>query len=350
MKEPNHCLGLENLGYIDCMNATLQCLCNILNMKNYFQNKRLVYNDTKNRECPLTIEFYKLINYLWQKSYKGKDYFSPYDFKNNLCNMNPLFKEISINKLKDLIIFIYEKIHQEINNPNPNFKNNNNYNNFENNELQMFRKNYYSKNSSFLLNIFHLEQKSLLLCLNCGFNKQSYNITNILVFPLEKVRQYMIKISPQGFASVTLENCFQYYQKEEILSGENQILCNKCKLMVNATKGVKIFKSPQVMTIILNRGKGLEFDVNFEYPLSLNIDNYIVDKSSINNNYELICVLNYNEKNEKDGHFIAACKSPINNKWYCYNDSLVSEIDDPRYENNKGIEQIPYVLFYQKNI
>ena len=48
------------------------------------------------------------------------------------------------------------------------------------------------------------------------------------------------------------------------------------------------------------------------------------------------------------GHFIAICKSPIDNKWYIYNDAQVDECIDPRNTNNKIIEGIPYVLFYQK--
>ena len=347
-KDPKHCLGLENIGATCYMNATLQCLCHVFNMKNYFQNKKLVLNDINNKDCPLTFEFYKVINNLWQKSYHGKGYYTPRDFKNKISEMNPLFKGIAANDSKDLIIFLYETIHNEINNPNQYFQINNNFNNYQNNDLQIFRQNYYTKNYSFLINTFYFEQQTLLHCFNCQFNKLSYNIANILIFPLEKVREYMIKKSPNGFVSVTLDNCFQNYQEAEVLSGQNQIYCNNCKQMANATTGNQIFTVPQVMTIILNRGKGLEFDVNFEYPLKLNIDNYIVDKSSINNNYELICVLTHIGPSGMAGHFIAFCKSPTNGKWYCYNDADVSEIDDPRYENSDEIETIPYVLFYQK--
>ena len=38
------------------------------------------------------------------------------------------------------------------------------------------------------------------------------------------------------------------------------------------------------MTIILNKGKSLEYDLNFEYPLFLNFDQYIMDKACNNNN------------------------------------------------------------------
>ena len=110
-----------------------------------------------------------------------------------------------------------------------------------------------------------------------------------------------------------------------------------------------MFTCPEVMTIILNRGKGLEFDVNFEYPLFINIDKYITNQSSLGNfKYELIGVLTHFGPSGMSGHFIAFCKSPVDDNWYCYNDSIVSTCEDPRYENNGDIEGIPYVLFYQK--
>ena len=342
--EPNHCLGLENIGATCYMNATIQCLCNIFNLKKNFQDKNLMYKFKNKGNCPLTKEFYKLVKNLWKKP-KKKNYFTPTDFKDCISKMNPLFKGIAANDSKDLIIFIYETIHAEINE-----QRNFNININDNQELALFRKDYYSKNCSFLIDIFYFEQQSELTCLNCNFTKISYNIANIIIFPLEKVREYMIKKSPQGFISVTLDNCFENFQEVELLSGENQIFCNNCYRMSNATTGNKIFTSPEVMTIILNRGKGLEFEVNFEYPLQININKYVIDKSSTENlKYNLICVLCHYGPSGMAGHFIAFCLSPVDGNWYCYNDSQVSQCKDPRFEKNGSIEGIPYVLFYQKS-
>ena len=62
--------------------------------------------------------------------------------------------------------------------------------------------------------------------------------------------------------------------------------------MGNASNGNKLSTIPEIMTIVLIRGNGIEFDVNFEYPLKINIDKYVFDKDCKNNDYELICVLN----------------------------------------------------------
>ena len=47
------------------------------------------------------------------------------------------------------------------------------------------------------------------------------------------------------------------------------------------------------------------------------------------------------------GHFIASCRSPVNNNWYQYNDDFVSPITD----FNKQVlnYEMPYILFYKKS-
>ena len=345
LREVNHCLGLENIGSTPYMNATIQCLCHILKLKNYFINRQLVYQDINGKLCPLTLEFYKIVNHLWKDSYKGRKYYTPTDFKNIISEMNPLFKGIVAYDPEDLILFLYETMHQEINKPNQ-YKPNNNYNN---DELQMFRNNFYSKNSSFLIKAFYFEQQSDLKCLNCQFSKTSYNISNILVFPLEKVHEYLCKKNSKGFPSVTLDNCFENYQEPEILSGMNQIYCNNCRRQANASTRNRIFTSPEVMTIILNRGKGLEFNFEFEYPLNLDLDKFLQDKNS-NNKYELISVLTHIGPSGIAGHFIAFCKSPVNDKWYCYNDSDVQEVADPRIDNNDQILNLYHMFYFIKKM
>ena len=48
------------------------------------------------------------------------------------------------------------------------------------------------------------------------------------------------------------------------------------------------------------------------------------------------------------GHFIAFCKSPVDGKWYCYNDAIVTQTDEPKSQNDGNLNGIPYVLFYQR--
>ena len=52
-------------------------------------------------------------------------------------------------------------------------------------------------------------------------------------------------------------------------------------------------------------------------------------------------------KNGPNDNFIASCKSPIDNKWYRYNNEIVI----PIYNIQKDVINygIPYILFYQED-
>ena len=338
--EPNHCLGLQNVGATCYMNATLQCLCHVTSLKKYFKEKNLEQNDNNN--SILTNAFNKVITNLWKIS--DISYYKPEEFKNVISQLNPLFKGIQANDSKDLIIFIYETLHRELNSPNS-LDINSLINNEIPEELKLFRQDYFSKNYSVISNIFYCEQYNSIKCCNCSTIKSSYNIINIIIFPLEKVRLSLEKENFGKFEYVTLEDCFRHNEVPEELKGDNQIYCNQCSRLADALSSNKLYNCPKVLTIILNRGKGIEFDVEFKYPMKFNISKYIIVTTD-DTNYELIGVIAHLGESSMSGHFIAYCKSPVDNNWYFYNDAIVQKCVNP--EEDIISRGIPYVLFYQK--
>ena len=342
LKEPNHCLGLQNIGATCYMNATLQCLCHISSLKNYFKDYEQLKKDINNKNTPLTKSFYEVIHNLWKES--NITYYAPTNFKNLISKLNPLFMGIQANDSKDLIIFIYETLHNELNNPNFDYINSLDNLNIPQ-ELKIFRQNYFSNNNSIITKIFYSEQSSNIKCCNCNINKISFNIISFLIFPLEKVRLFLEKKKYGNFQYVSLEDCFEQNEENENLNGQNQIYCNNCGRNADAISYNKLYTCPEILTIILNRGKGLEFDVEFQFPMYLNIDKYVTDKSN-NTNYELIGVITHLGESGMSGHFIAYCKSPVDKNWYIYNDAIVQRCVNP--ENEIKSCGIPYVLYYQK--
>ena len=132
--------------------------------------------------------------------------------------------------------------------------------------------------------------------------------------------------------------------------------CNNCRRTSDFSMSNIVFKHPEILIIILNRGKGLEFEVPFKYPKQFELNDFINMKNNDNykNNekieYELISVITHIGDNNMSGHFIACCKSPVDNNWYCYNDAIVSECKDPINIFVAGsTNSVPYVLFYQYN-
>jgi hypothetical protein len=216
-----------------------------------------------------------------------------------------------------------------------------------------FAEDYYNKNKSVIQKIFYGEQESVTFCHKCKVKIYNFSIFSFLIFPLEKVRLFLINNNKQ-FEDVTLEDCFEHYIAEELMKGQNQMYCNKCKKNTDFSMVNKLYKHPEILILILNRGKGLEFVVPFKYPKSIILNKYFNFENNSNYKdkntkieYELISVITHLGESSDSGHFIAYCKSPIDNEWYLYNDSIVSKSDDPSNFSSKSNDNIPYVLFYQ---
>ena len=61
--------------------------------------------------------------------------------------------------------------------------------------------------------------------------------------------------------------------------------------------------------------------------------------------YKLIGIVINECESGVSEHFIAYCRSPIDDKWYSYNDDLCFPVNDLK---NEAIDWgIPYILFYQ---
>ena len=328
--------GLDNIGATCYMNATLQSLCNIPKLQNYF----LYYNDLYQKPgAILSKAFGDVMRNLYDRN-KNKVSYAPKHFKEIISEMNPLFKGVAANDSKDLILFLLEKMHEELNtpinyNPEPGISN----------VLMDFRKGYYSVNCSILQQTFIHEVQSIVKCCNCGFEVINYNAYNFIIFPLEKIREQKSQIQSQGFYEVTLNDCFELQQMKEYLQGQNVVYCNGCKQQCVAENYTILNTCPEILIIILNRGKGIQYQVNFDFPMRLDLFDYVIEKNK-NTQYELISVIVHTGGSDMSGHFFAYCKSNIDKKWYRYNDSMVDMLDD-NYQFTIKNYGLPYVLFYQ---
>ena len=102
------------------------------------------------------------------------------------------------------------------------------------------------------------------------------------------------------------------------------------------------------MILILNRGKGNIYNVKLEFEEKINITQFVVEKEEQQIIFTLYGVITHIGQSGPSAHFIASCISPVDHKWYRYNDSIVNPINDLRKEViDFGT---PYILFYQKNI
>ena len=345
-------VGLNNIGATCYMNATLQCLSNTKKLTEYFLKE--FKNDNLNKI--MTNEYYKVIKNLWNRENNNKSY-SPNSFKEVLSKENPLFAGIQANDSKDLINFLIERFHQELNIINKKTNNNNkeqlildqmNENMMLNTFILEFKENYNSPISNLFYGI--IETKSQ--CQGCNIVKFNFQIFSFLEFPLQQVNQYYFNIGRRPLFTqdgknpdVDLYECFEYNRKIDLMNGENQMFCNNCNKLLDATYTTLIYSSPIYLIINLNRGKGAIYECKVIFPEQLNIINFVTYQQGITV-YELYAVICHLGPSSMSGHFVAYCKNGVDHKWYLYNDAFVTLCTKSQQYN----DGMPYILFYKATV
>ena len=352
-REPK--IGLGNIGATCYMNATLQCLSHTIKLANYFLNKK---KEKKIKQKNFSREFLEIIKRLWLESYNNnKTYYEPYSFKKKISEMNPLFEGVQANDAKDLINFILQELHEELNEPEKN-SDNNSFNIDQYNERQMFINfidDFKKSQRSIISDIFFFIIETKTECLNCKQRNimngiyspiylYNFQIMNFLIFPLEEVRKYKIMQYQQNFQEVNLTDCFNYNQKVDFMQGENQMWCKNCQQNSPSQYMTLIYSAPVDLILILNRGKGNIYNVKLNFDEILDIGNYVYMKKNQKLIYHLYAVVTHIGPSDMGGHFIAFCKSPIDNQWYKYNDAIVELVGSFQDIVNFGV---PYILFYE---
>ena len=367
-------IGLQNIGQTCYMNAALQCFSNTKALTSYFLN----YNNLKYlknnaiilkqaNEPSLVIEYLKLIRHLWCDP--PKSYYAPYEFKKEIGKIDSLFKNFEANDAKDFVNFLVMRLHDElngidgtlikekINEPSMQL---NPYNQMQ--VLQSYLYEFQINFNSFISNCFYGTTQGEFECQNCkmklyqtGQNlpliKYNYQTFFFLNFPLGEVSKYILSnqmiymkymnanVNPNR--AVDLMDCFSYYQKDEILG----CYCDGCQNNnAQVVSRTKLYVAPIYLIILLNRGKGIEFNIKIMFPEFFDTKGIFINPTGV---YQLYGVVKHFGESSSAGHFTAYCRSPIDNRWYFYNDATVTPVDE-REKYRIQEEGLTYMLFYSK--
>ena len=162
------------------------------------------------------------------------------------------------------------------------------------------------------------------------------------------------KLSLNIGKDINLYDCLNLFNSEEILDGDNEWYCNRCKKHVEAVKKMDIYKSPYYLIIQLKRfkqddGESSIFNIFnssknttfIDFPITnLDLSNYTLSGNNKGDKYDLIGVINH-YGGESFGHYTAYCLN--GDMWFEYNDEMVSAIKE-----NKVVTSAAYVLFYKR--
>ncbi|KAL2834618.1 hypothetical protein BJY01DRAFT_239124 [Aspergillus pseudoustus] len=149
---------------------------------------------------------------------------------------------------------------------------------------------------------------------------------------------------------ITLQECLDEFNKEEILSENDAWYCPRCKEHRRASKKFELWKTPDILVMHLkrfsaSRGFRDKLDVMVDFPtegldLTGRVENPEEGKGLI---YDLFAVDNH-YGGLGGGHYTAYAKNFMTGLWNEYNDSSVSRPIDPQ----NAVTSSAYLLFYRR--
>ena len=378
-------IGLNRNGQPLFFNPILQCLSNIQELTNFFLFKYDFFQEeNKKIKYPLSYYYSNLIKELWKKPSEEdseinnypyyKKSFLPFQIKEYIFKVNKSILFQQKNMFRELFLFIIGQLDKELYNYENEINNININDNIinissqssssedisscedEEKLLNHFRDEYYKKFNSIIQKNFYSEIQVSYQCLDCNLFKYHYELVNSFTFDLEKIKsnimlKYKFRDIMKKILILNLSDCFENQEKPSIL--EENIFCQKCKLKT-LQKQIRIIKSPNILVLFFKEKEisKIEFDISIDLQLNPFIHDKIYnnEKDSKNDNlckrnsYDLICILTGPREKAKKGIYLAYCKNPVNNLWYCYNDSIVTSVDIQVLRDIK----IPKLLIYRR--
>lgn len=153
---------------------------------------------------------------------------------------------------------------------------------------------------------------------------------------------------------ISIYDCLDKFIEREQLNETETIYCSKCKQHLAPIKKMDVYSAPDILIIHLKRFQFIpgQYFVHREkindiidFPINgLDLSKYVLGPKFDNAPpiYDLYGV-SHHMGGLGGGHYVATCKNFLNNKWYKFNDSVVSETSE-----NSIVSGTAYVLFYKR--
>ncbi len=346
-------IGLNNVGLTCYMNSTLQLLLHIPELNSFFVN---IYPAQKNElekinkdadtRGRLSEEYCELVNRMIEKNnnknqnhhsnhnYYNYNSISPKDFNDLLSRVNPQFAKFESNDSKDLLLYLIQSMHAELN-----------YKGAQklsvpkcNQTIELDSFNFFMKvnselNLSIFSYLFYGIIKSSTICSGCNNELYNYQYFQFLSFP---TFDYVKK-------KFNLYSGLKDFTKVETMKGDNQCYCQKCRGLRDAKVKSILFYTPPYLLINFDYGKNKKFS-----PSKVEFGEYIdltgfTEVNCTEKTYSLIGISTHIGTSGNSGHYIAYCKDVNNKQWYKFNDSIVSKCSYDEVNSNT-----PYLLVFKK--
>lgn len=326
---------LINYGETSYLNAILQCIGNIVYLKDFFTNKdteEYIYNNAHQKNLAFVTQ--RLFKHIYIK--KDEKY-SIESFLRVLGNLNKVYNGKKSRNANECLTFILDTLHSELNRSNNNIDNNDNKD-INNKDRDDFIKkkliNYKNKYDSTISDYFNWLDLKEYHCTQCGeitYDLKTYNSLQLDILEFyDKIRK----------KEITICDCLSYEMQKK-----KESYCYSCKNKGKFHVISEIYSSPKIFVFLLDSGVYNEklLKVNFILEEEIDLNKFVEDKNSPKK-YELIGMVAI----AKDKNYNSFIKSIEDKHWYFfYNESVKQcEIDEIKsYLKKKQL--IPTILIYK---
>ena len=145
----------------------------------------------------------------------------------------------------------------------------------------------------------------------------------------------------------TLDDALFEFTKDELLTEDNAVFCQKCRQKRSVTKGLRLATAPSILVCHLKRfafndyGRLVRLHKRIEFPQKLEIGDYM---SNLNKArpppYDLVGVLVHQGQTCASGHYLSFVKK--NGEWFKCNDSEITKVEESVVMNQQA-----YILMYE---
>lgn len=329
--------GLSNLGNTCFINSTMQIISHTYEL-NELLNSETFKNKIKNKyDSALLVEWDNLRQLLWKEQCvvsPGK-FFKTIQKLAEIKNLD-MFTGYSQNDLPEFLLFVINCFHNSVAREIKMTISGVSKNETDNIAIKCFEmvKQTYSKEYSEIWNLFYAVHISEIISLDNGkqlsIKPEPFFIINLPI--------------PTDNKSPTIIDCFDKYVEGEILDGDNAWYNEDINQKVVVKKKISFWSFPNILVIDFKRfnSKNKKNQILITFPLDiLDLSKYVVGYKKNSYNYELYGICNHTG-GVLGGHYSSYVKN-ANGKWYHFNDSSVTEINE-----NSLVSPKAYCLFYRK--